>query len=168
MDEIWKDIPEYEGHYQISNLGLIKSLKNKKEKILKLSYDKDKYLVTSLYKNNKVKNNKIHRLVMLTFKSDDYFDGAEVNHINGVKTDNNLDNLEWCTHNENMKHAIKTGLKDHKGEKNSNCRLTEDEVRKIRFYYKNKDYNQIQLSKIFNTSRQHIGFIINYKKWTHI
>jgi hypothetical protein len=114
--EEWKDIIEYEGLYQISNLGRVKSLKFNKEIILKPMKLQNGYLKVQLYKlyytNPKVVRpiirKLVHRLVLESFigKSD-----LQCNHKNGIKTDNRLVNLEWITALENVRHSIKTGLR---------------------------------------------------------
>lgn len=120
MQEIWKDIPNYEGLYQISNLGNVKSLErivthNKygtahiKEKLLRPRDDSKGYGRVVLYKNNKKKQFKIHRLVAETFLPNKSNKSA-VNHIDGNKKNNNVNNLEWCTIKENNIHAFENGL----------------------------------------------------------
>ena len=138
--EFWKDIPGYEGLYQCSSFGNIKRLagyvKNNKgyrpvkERIIKQKYDKDGYKKVVLYKNGKQKSFYVHRLVILTFK-------IQVNHKNGIKDDNRLENLELVTPRENIIHSIKTGLKknfksgNHDEENNPNCKLKKEEVKEI-------------------------------------
>lgn len=116
--EIWKDIPDYEGYYQASNLGNIKSLLfqsnlyNKKiprEKILKPKVDKDKCSRVDLWKDGKHKTYLSYRLVALTFLGKPK-EGMTVNHKDGNRLNNNIDNLEWCTRKENIQHAYRTGL----------------------------------------------------------
>jgi len=120
--EIFKDIPDYEGRYQASNLGRIKSLKRyvnnpsggKKiviGRILKQDRSLIKYFTVSLYKNNKAKHCSIHRLVLLAFVPNPK-NKLCCNHKNGIRTDNRLENLEWVTHSENSIHAIKNKLKN--------------------------------------------------------
>ena len=112
LKEVWKDIKGYEGLYQVSNMGKIKSLKfshGNKEKILKGNKEKFGYLVVTLYKNKGRKNFKIHRLVAETFIPNPK-NLPQVNHIDGNKQNNRIDNLEWCTAKENTNHAHKTGL----------------------------------------------------------
>lgn len=93
--EIWKDILGYEGLYQVSNFGRVKSLKFGKERILKLTKDKDGYLIVNLYKNNKSKTFKVHRLVAEAFiPNPDNL--PQVNHKDEDKSNNILSNLEWC------------------------------------------------------------------------
>lgn len=116
MIEEWRDIEEYEGYYQISNKGRVKSLarsmimkdgrgKTLKERILKLSYDQDGYVLYGLSKYNKVKTYKAHRLVASYFiPNPDNL--PMVNHKNGIKHDNRVENLEWCDAFYNSQHAI--------------------------------------------------------------
>lgn len=115
MDEKWKDIEGYEGLYQISNLGRVKSLPKpcrnnsiSKEKILKPRINDNGYCVVDLYKNKKRKVFRIHKLVMHTFIGKN--ESLDINHIDGNKTNNKLSNLEYCTRQENMLHAVKIGL----------------------------------------------------------
>lgn len=109
MSEIWKDIPGYEGIYQISSLGRIKSLERKiktskgerivKEKIKKLETN-GKYILIKLCKNSIIEHVSIHRLVAQVFiPNPDNL--PEVNHKDENKHNNSVDNLEWCTHKYN-------------------------------------------------------------------
>ncbi|NTW31589.1 MAG: hypothetical protein HGB12_03015 [Bacteroidetes bacterium] len=119
MKEIWKDIPGYEGFYQISNYGKVKSIKRmcithnkikeiKKEILLKLSKDKRGYLVVNLYKNYKPKTFKIHRLVAINFIGNS--DLKCVCHKDNNKENNYYGNLYWGTDLENNRQARKDGL----------------------------------------------------------
>jgi len=107
MDEIWKDIKGYEGLYQVSNLGNIKSLRFNKEKILKGGLSGTGYLTVNLFNYGKPKSHTIHRLVANNFLSDEK---EQVNHIDGDKTNNRLTNLEFCTRIGNSEHAFVNGL----------------------------------------------------------
>lgn len=98
--EIWKDIPWYEWLYQVSNLWRIKN----RHKILSQSNNNCWYLIISLSKCNKSKKHLVHRLVLSSFNYREWF---FVNHKNWIKADNRIENLEWCTRSENMKHAFK-------------------------------------------------------------
>lgn len=106
--ENWKKIKGFE-NYEISDLGNVKSLYFKKEKILKNKIDKDGYLCIPLFLNKKIYYKKIHRLVMHHFS--DEIEKETVNHIDGDKKNNCISNLEWSTRSENNKHAYLTGLK---------------------------------------------------------
>lgn len=117
MSEIWADVPEYENHYKVSNLGHVVSLKNrfglrKKPHYLRPSSYWHKYLQVSLCKDSVAKAFKIHRLVMLAFIGPRP-SGLTINHINGVKTDNRLENLEYITVGDNCRHAVRLGI--HRG-----------------------------------------------------
>jgi hypothetical protein len=74
----------------------------------------------------------------------------------------------WCTPKENSQHADNTGLRNIKGENHGKSKLTENQVKKIRIDYKNKKFNQYELSKIFNIDPSTISDIVNNKRWNHI
>ena len=95
IKEIWKDKKDYEGHYQVSNCGRVKSIKFGKERILKLITDKCGYLKVNLYKNNIKKEYFVHRLVAEAFIPNTE-NLPEVNHKDENKLNNNAENLEWC------------------------------------------------------------------------
>lgn len=114
--EIWKDIIGYEGLYQVSDLGNIRSLPKIRDgkfrneyKILKPRKVKDGYLMVALYKDKKAKNVQIHRIVAKHFL-ENYDDKLEVNHKDFNKGNNSLDNIEMITHIENIKHYWKGGV----------------------------------------------------------
>ncbi len=115
---MWKNIKGYEGRYMASDDGRIKSLVKKgcssqNESILEGSPDKDGYLRVGIRdKNGKAKTAKIHRLVAETFIPNPE-NLPQVNHKNGVKTDNRVENLEWITNVDNIRHAVAIGLRDH-------------------------------------------------------
>ena len=111
MEEIWKPVVGYEGFYEVSNMGRVKSLERKdclgrtvKERILKQAVTHDGYLKVGLWAGGKLKTLKVHRLVCEAF-NDNRDEKPEVNHINENKTDNRACNLEWCTRRENNNHG---------------------------------------------------------------
>ena len=116
MTEIWKDIPEYEGLYQISNLGNVKSQHSnrmngqKPGKILKVTLMKNGYMSLELRMGDTNKRHLVHRLIAEVFIPNPD-NKPVVNHINGIKNDNRIENLEWCTQSENVRHAIDTGIR---------------------------------------------------------
>ena len=124
MKEIWKPIKDYEGLYEVSNLGNVRALNYHRQKIMKIlktKYTKDGYYETTLLKNSKPKSIRTHRLVAETFIEIPK-NKPQVNHKNGNKLDNRVENLEWCTCKENIQHAIKIGLEKLDGHKNPNAK----------------------------------------------
>lgn len=132
IGEVWKDIPNYEGYYQISNLGRIKSVarkvkyqnsyRNVKEKLKKTFIGKQGYERVELSKNGKTKKYNVHRIVANVFISNP-LNKETVNHINGIKTDNRVENLEWATRSENELHAYKIGLAKNSEKQRNVARL---------------------------------------------
>lgn len=137
--EKWADIKGYEGIYQVSTSGRVKSLprvikqrnayteieKYHPGQTLRQSTEKDGYKVVSLCNHGKRKTGKVHRLVAEAFiqNSDNL---PEVNHKDGNKANNSVNNLEWCTSSQNRMHAYRTGLqKPPVGEKMPNCKPVE-------------------------------------------
>lgn len=132
MTEIWKDIEGYEGLYQVSNLGRIKSLeryrKTRSGGVTKIPekeivpHETNKgYLRAGLYKEGERTGFSVHRLVAKAFIPN-IENKDTVNHINGNKHDNRVDNLEWNTYNENNKHALSSGLRGNPPSQKNNER----------------------------------------------
>lgn len=176
QEEIWKDITGYEGYYQVSNYGFIKSLERKdrlgrvvKEKIRKSCKNNPGYLFVPLSKEGKAKNGSIHRLVAQAFIPNPE-NKPEVNHKNGIKTDNRVQNLEWSTPKENIEHSYLLGLQSSKkGEKSGNCKLTEKQVLAIRRLHRmNPKFSRVKVAKKLNYSSNTISNILSKKIWKHI
>ena len=130
MEEIWKDIEGYEGLYQISNYGRVKSLnyaKQGKEKILKDRISNSGYKRVNLSKSGERKTYYVHRLVAETFipNPNGY---SEVNHKDEDKSNNNIDNLEWCTSKYNSNYGTRN---ERQSEKMKGRKLTEEHKNKI-------------------------------------
>lgn len=117
MLEIWKDVVGYEGFYQVSNYGKIRSMdreitqKNGRKRFYKgeiksFAKDKDGYLIVCLNKEGKQKNHKVHRLVGESFIVN-YENKPLINHIDEDKSNNHVENLEWATHYENNTHGTR-------------------------------------------------------------
>lgn len=94
QNEIWKDIPEYEGLYQVSNLGRVKSFKWNKEKILSPSKNSRGYLQLQIHKNSKGKSVKVHQLIAIAFLGHNFKNKLVVDHINNNPLDNRVENLQ--------------------------------------------------------------------------
>ena len=101
---------------------------------------------------------KVHRAVAFMFVDNPY-NKEQVNHIDGNKLNNQSDNLEWVTSQENLKHAVKLGLKNS-GERCRWAKLTNNDVRQIRAFAINKTHTQKELAKMFNVSRQTINDVV--------
>ena len=119
--EIWKDIPNYEGLYQVSNMGNVKSISHYAKNNVNGGLRLTKGIILSQYKmpngylqvqlsKNKIREKKyVHRLVAEIFLTNDE-NLSDVNHIDGNKENNSVENLEWCSHKENQIHMVKIGL----------------------------------------------------------
>jgi hypothetical protein len=179
MNEVWKDIEGYENLYQVSNFGEVKSLSReswngvafflKKEKILHKNLNTWGYPQVTLCKNNTQKIKRIHRLVLEAFAGKS---NLICNHKDGNKKNNRLENLEYCTHSENSKHAFRIGLtknnfprRDQKGKNNPNAKLTDEDIILIRTL---KGKTITQLANLFDVTIPQIRNILNNKTWTHI
>lgn len=110
MEEIWKNVKGYEGRYEISNLGNVRSLKRNGSSGGSITtFDRYGYIRVRLWKDSRVKTISVHKLVALHFIPNP-LNKPQVNHKDGNKKNNSVDNLEWCSANENMAHAYKNGL----------------------------------------------------------
>jgi hypothetical protein len=177
--EIWKDIPGYEGLYQASSLGRIKGLPKKvrcntghtttKECILKPTFKTGGYPFVVLYKDSRSKRSiTVHRLIATTFLPNPE-NKDTVNHKNGIKTNNKVENLEWLTKKENINHAYRTGIaKGRQGEKHGRSKLTTDTVQTIRSVYKSGIYNTYELASMHNVNPTTIQRIVSGKHWKEI
>lgn len=160
VKEIYTCVPGFE-FYEVSDHGNVRN--NKTTKILKpCKFKNSGYLYVDLCKSGIKHRKLVHRLVLSTYNSNEQKD--QVNHINGIKTDNRLSNLEWCTKSENQKHSIKIGLRHTRGENNSQAKLTEKEV--LMILKDNRNYSII--SKEYCISIPTISDIKRGYSWTHI
>jgi len=112
VEEIWKDVVGHEGHYLVSSVGRIYSIKSRKYLTLR-KHNQSDYKTIMLCMESKPVLHLVHRLVAISFIPNPG-NKPQVNHINGVKTDNRIQNLEWATSGENIRHAYETGLRDRR------------------------------------------------------
>jgi hypothetical protein len=174
--EQWKDVIGYEGLYQVSDLGRLKSLRKKvrartgsfsykRERILKQSFYKG-YLRTCLTYGCKKETSSIHRLVALAFIPNPENKNS-VNHKNTIKKDNFISNLEWNTQKENVNHAYDNNLVPFmQGERHGASKLTEKDVLEIRSL--RGIISGVELSKRYNISTSVICAIFKKRIWKHI
>ena len=168
MIEEWRDIEDFNGYYQVSSIGRIRSCggKNGRSKgkwyIRALSANHDGYMKVRLVHGGKDITRRVHTLVARAFIPNfDNFD--TVNHKDGDKTNNCVDNLEWIDRSQQMVHAYKLGLKKPiRGSKNSQAKLTDDDVRYIRSHYKprTRGCSTVDLGEQFDVSNRVIGLIV--------
>ena len=165
--EIWKNVDGYEGRYRVSNLGRVKSLIGN-AKILKSSYNRG--YVSVLLSNRKIsKRARIHRLVAICFLPEPTNDRVFVNHLNGIKDDNRVENLEWCTHLENVSHAVSTGLMVILlGCENPNAKFTHNQVVDMRQEYSEGSCTYRELGDKYGIDSSSMWLIVKRKSYSNI
>jgi len=165
--EVWRDVDGHSDLYRISSLGRVKSFHNKKSRIMKPSLSTG-YLLLGLSKNRKIKHSLIHRLVGAAFIQNPE-NKPMINHKNGIKKDNRVENLEWVTAKENIKHAVNAGLnKGPVGEKQWLSKLIYKDVLKIRKLHDTGKYSQKEIGNMFFVSKTTINNVIKKRTWKHI
>lgn len=164
-DIAWKTIPGFTG-YEISNAGIVRSLKSSVPKYLKSFKSKDGYTKFSLYVDGKLKRQGAHRLVALAFLEGSGA-GMDAAHINGNKDHNFLWNIKWCTRKENDSHKDLHGTRV-KGELSAKAKLTEIDVKTIVFAHEKLGETQTMLAKIYEVSSVAVSDIIIGKTWVHV
>lgn len=166
-DEIWADIEGYEGDYQISTYGRIKSFKNGREIIMRPLPTRNGYLNILLCKNGRHKNFSVHVLVGRAFIPNP--DGKpELNHIDGEKFNCHVSNLEWSNRSENNKHAFQTGLNRQKrGGDNPKAGLSNEDARYCREVFKphDKKFGCKALAEKFGISLGCMGNLLHGKTY---
>ncbi|MFD6509331.1 NUMOD4 motif-containing HNH endonuclease [Bacillus sp. NPDC060175] len=177
MEEIWKDIQGFEGRYQVSNLGRVRSIdridavgRKKKGQVLKAYKDLKKYTRVYIYLNEGYGQKRpVHQMVARAFVPNPE-DKPEINHIDGNKDNNMASNLEWCTSSENTIHAFKNGLATTVGEKHRATKITEEDALFIRNNYKprDKEYGATALAGKFGLSRATVENIAKGFTWKYL
>ena len=178
-EECWKDVVGYEGFYKVSNMGRVKTFgrmcsankggeRHVPEVLKVLSKNARGYPIVSLSMLGKQKTPTLHRLVAMAFIPNPH-NKPQVNHIDGDKQNNHVSNLEWNTHQENITHAYKNGLRDNKGENNSNCRLSDETIAELRqMKIDNPNMTTYQVAKKFGLSQTYTWHLLNGSKRTKL
>lgn len=183
LTEYWSDIPNYEGYYQVSNYGNVRSLdrviKEKtgktqtlKGRVLKQRINPGGYYYIGLGKNGTKATFAIHQLVAQAFIPNPN-NKRIVNHIDGNKLNNSLANLEWSTYSENLEHAYKIGLRravrsNEVASKNYKRKLTEQQVREIKRLLAAGNLTQKEIATKFSVARSTITEIKSGRRWKHL
>ncbi len=184
-DEVWKPVVGWEAEYAVSNKGRVKSVRRstntKPGMIIRqrgAGGRKKRYAAVTLYRANsgapERKTAYVHRLVLEAFCGVDP-ERSEVNHKDGDRRNNNLNNLEWVTRAENIRHCMNV-LGTHsppppntmRGEESPVSKLTTDDVRTIRRLYESGAASMAQLTKQYPVCRAQIGRIIRRERWAHV
>lgn len=179
--EIWKDVVGWETFYAVSSFGRLKRLPVKikclsrtgnpiekifKERIRKAHKNRDGYLYTGLTKSGISKTLKIHRLVAEAFLP--VIKGKpHIDHIDGNKHNNNVSNLRWCTHSENITFGWATGAYNNIGSLHGNAVLNENIVKQIKIKIASGE-TLISLAKQYSVSSSTISCIKTGKLWKHV
>jgi len=174
-NEIWKYIDGYEGSYEVSTHGNIRSYlytgisKNKRDEPINLTPVPTNigYMKIGLSKDGEQSYPSIHRLVAEAFIPNPE-NKRTVNHKDGDKKNNHVLNLEWATYSENIQHSVKHGLQGHSRGERSATKLTKNDVIDIRELAKTGKYTHKEIGQRFGISRRYAGEIINKRKWAHI
>lgn len=173
--ENWKPVKNYETKYLISNMGRVKSLAGKrgavKDLILSLYEAQIGYFVVNLHDGKKQEPMVyVHRLVAYHFLPNP-LNFPEINHIDGVKTNNKVSNLEWCTRSHNIKHAYRIGLKkpyDMRGENNPSSKLTNESVIEIRSRHDEGILSYRELAEMYQVTETTISNAVSRKTWKYV
>lgn len=178
MEEIWKDVNGYSGLYQVSNLGRVRSVDRMitysdgrnfkyKQKILNWNIGtKSRRCYVHLYQNSKRKGMLIHRLVAIAFLENP-LNLPEINHIDGNTLNNQVSNLEWISHLDNMQHGFRTGLINNTGVLHGNNKYTEDQILKVIGLIK-EGSTSIQIEKLTNVKAATVNAIRKGSQWRHL
>ena len=159
MNEVWRDVVDYNGLYRVSNLGRVKSMRFN-GRILTGSINHSGYMVVNLTKDGVTKHKFIHRLVATAF-IDNPENKPFINHIDSNPLNNVIDNLEWCTQAENVHHAMKKGrLVAPLGEENGKSKLDKSRVLQIRKAWE-AHHNYSLVGRLFDVNAGTVWAIIN-------
>lgn len=168
--ETWKPIDEFNGDYDVSNLGNVRSwIKQGRDKPYpRRQYKTHGYSYCNFKTEKKYFARRIHRLVAIAFIPNTENKPC-VNHKNGIKDDNCVENLEWVTNSENDIHAFDSGLREPmKGEMNGHSKITNKDVLEIRELCVNSDLSQREIGERYGISQSVVSEIHNRNYWSHV
>lgn len=169
--EVFKDIPSYEGEYQVSNKGRIRSLKTRDGQIMRLKKSRSGYIHICLCTGNKKKHHSVHVLVLESFKNPRP-DNHVVNHKDGNKENNDISNLEWVTQSANAIHSYYIlGKSEHCNPPRSYgedhpMATSKDVARSIKESY-SKGLSSREVGRQFGVSKTTVLNIVNHKHWSN-
>lgn len=184
-NEVWKPIVGYgkfDGRYEVSSMGRLRSvtryarirsnaLRQVPGQIIRGFIDKNGYHNCSIKAENCEKHVKVHREVGRAFFPREGMENLQINHLNGNKIDNRVENLEWATCRENVQHALEVGLTESKqGCGNPGAKLTEEQVLQIRRRYipGHRVNGKSALSREFGVCAKTVYNIIRNRNWSHL
>ena len=159
-----KRISEVKDYYTITSNGDIFS-DNSGKMSTRNKPGTEYQLISLMTLSGKTKTFRVHRLVLLAFNPIENPEELQVNHKDGNKLNNSLENLEWCNASENQKHAFKMGLqKPKRGEKSNFSKLSKEDIDKI-FEMRKKKMTQKEIAELIGCTRSNISYILNQKTW---
>lgn len=161
IEEIWIE----NNGYRISNYG--KVTKKNSDKLQKMNTNEFGYVMCSVKFKDGFYARSVHRAVAYAFLGDTYRKGLEVNHIDGNKENNRVDNLEWVTKSENQQHESRV-LQNRNGENCYMSKLTDEQVVEIYNMCKNTTILYKDIAKMFNTTPPNISHIVNGRRWKYL
>lgn len=150
--------------YKITDMGEIIGKFGRK---LRPRISPDGYVRARFCKKDGQYSRAVYRIVLENFTGP-CPEGKECNHINGIKTDNRVENLEWITRSQNSTHAFTMGLRTQEGEKNSRVKLTNHEVRTIRGLLKNTALTHLEIAEMFEVTRSVVSNIKARRLWNYV
>ena len=164
MEEQWREIPGYD--YSVSDQGRVSSRKYGKWLVMKPARDSQGYLCISLCDGSgKKRTTKVHQLVVAAFLGPKPTPGHEINHIDGVKTNPRVDNLEWVTKSENTRHSYDVlGNKAARGDALPHTKVTETDVREIRRRCAAGE-SQRRVAMGYGITQSAVSLIVSGKNW---
>jgi hypothetical protein len=167
MLEEWRPVVGYAGHNQVSSIGRVRSFKKNRVRPLALVTNSRGYVQVNLYRDGRVRNRLVHRLV-----AEAWFGliplGHQVNHKDGDKTNNKVANLEIVTGEENRRHARKLGLVRPKiGEANVSAKLKEEDVRAIRLL-RSERVPVFEIAYRYKVSQRAVYSLLRGDTWGHV